>query len=337
MCGHDLRNQTQGRRRFSWIDLLLVGAVVAVLVFWWRVGTESAQVSDEPDVVQALLPTSVPLMDATPTPLPTATPPPPPTSVPVMQETLLIRHVVQSGETLLSLAIDYDVSVEEIQRANGLSSELIRVGDELVVPVMRDSAAALSRAAATEFEYVVQSGDTLSTIATRFGSNVENLLVANNLAAGEIIRPGDALVIPIAGAPPEALAITPDAAASATPPPADATPRVYAPPRLTAPADAAAIARTDPVLFEWDSAGALADNEWYVLQVLPRNLTARTLPTAWTKQPSFRLEPSVAPEAGQVADYAWLVSIVRVVRAADGRMLIEAGSPPSPVRAFSWK
>jgi len=338
MCGYDLRNQAQGRRRFSWIDILLVVAVLGVLVFWWRVGTESIQESDTPDAVQAILPTSIPLMDATATPTPTATAPPTLTPVPIVQETLLIRHVVQSGETLLSIAIDYDVSVEEIQRANNLTSELIRAGDELSIPVIRDSAGAQSSAASTNFEYVVQSGDTLSTIATTFGSTVEDLLVANELAAGEFIQPGDALIIPILGAPPEALAVTPEPTLLATPQSADAaTTVIYVAPRPLAPDDGAIIARSDPVVFQWSSVDLLASNEWYVVQVLPRNLTARTLPTAWTKQTSARLEPSLAPEAGQVADYAWLVSVVRVRRNADGRMLLETASPASSVQTFSWK
>jgi LysM repeat protein len=198
-------------------------------IFWWRVGTESAQEANESDVVQAILPTSVPLMDATATPTPTATPLPTATPVPIVQETLLIRHAVQSGETLLSIAIDYDVSVEEIQRANSLTSELIRAGDELSIPVLRESAAAQSSAAATNFEYIVKSGDTLSTIATAFGTTVEDILVANQLTAGEFIQPGDSLLLPLLGAPPEALAATPEPA-GATPASA-ATAVIYVAPR----------------------------------------------------------------------------------------------------------
>jgi LysM repeat protein len=338
MCGYDLRNQAQGRRRFSWIDVTLVVAVLAVLVFWWRVGTESVQETDGSDVVQAILPTSVPLMQATATPTPTATPPPTSTPVPIVQETLLIRHAVQSGETLLSIAIDYDVSVEEIQRVNNLTSELIRVGDELSIPVLRESAVAQSSAAATDFEYIVESGDTLSTIATAFGATVEDILVANQLTAGEFIQPGDSLTLPLLGAPPEALAITPaPAIGDAAQPAGAATAVIYAAPRPDTPEDGAVIARADPINFGWGSADALAANEWYVLQVLPRNLTARTLPPAWTKQTSFRLEPSLAPAEGEVADYAWLVSVVRVKRDAEGHALVEAASPPSAVRTFSWR
>lgn len=112
MCGYDLRNQTQGQRRFSSIDILLVAAVWGC----WSSGGASAQSQSRKPTrrMSCRPPTSIPLMDTTATPTPTATAPPTPTPIPVVQETLLIRHVVQSGETLLSIAIDYDVSVEEI-------------------------------------------------------------------------------------------------------------------------------------------------------------------------------------------------------------------------------
>lgn len=313
--------------------MLLVAAVIGVLVFWWRVGTESVREADQTDVVQAILPTSVPLMQATATPTPTVTPPPTPTAIPIVQETILLRHIVGSGETLLSLAIQYDVSVEDIQRANNLTSELIRVGDELTIPVLRDSAAAQLIASSSEFAYIVTAGDTLSTIATKFGSNVENLLAANNLAAGQFIRPGDVLAIPVSGAPPEAVQVT----ATGSPVQASATPVLYSQPRLTAPQDGAIIARTDPVVLTWTGVDQLADNEWYIVQTLPRNLAARALPPTWTKQTTHRLEPSVAPAEGVAADYAWLVSVVRVNRDAEDRLLLEASSPLSSVRTFSWR
>ncbi|MBW7884973.1 MAG: LysM peptidoglycan-binding domain-containing protein [Caldilineaceae bacterium] len=338
MCGYDLRNQPQGRRRFSWIDILLVAAVLAVLVFWWRIGTESVQETDTGEGVQAILPTNIPLIEATATPTPTDTPPPTATPVPLVQETVLIRHVVEPGETLLSLAIEYDVSVEEIQRANNLSSELIRVGDELQIPVLREGAAGQLNAPSNDFEYIVLTGDTLSTIATRFGSSVADIQSANNLAANDFIRPGDRLIIPVRGAPPAVLAVTPEPTlVPGVAPESVPTAVIYVEPRLITPEDGVTIDRADPVIFQWASVDLLAPNEWYVLQVLPRSLTAATFPTAWTKQTSYRLGTELAPIAGVSADYAWLVSVVRVKRTADGRTLLEAASPSSAIRAFTWE
>jgi len=42
-------------------------------------------------------------------------------------------HRVQSGETLGHIASKYGVGVSEIKRWNGLSSDMIRIGQRLVV------------------------------------------------------------------------------------------------------------------------------------------------------------------------------------------------------------
>jgi LysM repeat protein len=72
-------------------------------------------------------------MTATPPilpPAPTGTPPPTPT------ETV---HVVLEGETLLSIAFDYDVTLAALQAANGIDNPaLLSVGQELVIPPAED-------------------------------------------------------------------------------------------------------------------------------------------------------------------------------------------------------
>jgi LysM repeat protein len=338
MCGYDLRNQPQRRRRFSWIDALLVLAVLAVLVFWWRVGTESSQEADASDGVQAILPTSVPLLEATSTPEPTSTPAPTPTPPPVVTETVLVKHVVESGETLLSIAIEYDISVEELQQANGLTSELIRIGDELTIPILRESSGAAS-GPASNFTYTVIQGDTLISIALKFGSTVEDLQSANNLAANALIRPGDTLVVPVRGVPPEVLQATPAPPAPSEGASPDETPAgaVYLEPRLITPPINATLAREEPILLQWASVDVLSPNEWYVLQIFPRSPQARPLSTAWTKQTSFRLGGELAPAEGELAEYDWLISVVRVNPAADGSLSLKAASPPSEIRRFVWR
>lgn len=338
MCGYDLRNQPQKRRRISWIDALLVLAVLAVLVFWWRIGTESSRQADGESAVQAILPTNIPLLAATSTPGPTDTPAPTPTPPPIVTETVNLKHVVQSGETLLSIALQYNVSVEEIQAANGLSSDLIGVGDELTIPVVRENSASGQSGPASNFSYTVQQDDTLISIALKFGSSVEDIQSANNLAANAVIRPGDSLVIPVAGAPPEALQPL-----AATPAPSSEagqsapTPVVYGEPRLIAPPDGTTIARTDPVLLQWTAVDVLKPNEWYVVQLLERSPQARPLSTAWTKQTSYRLGAELGPAEGEAAEYDWLVSVVRVNPTGDGQLALEAASPPSEIRRFVWK
>jgi LysM repeat protein len=77
--------------------------------------------------------TSVP----TPTPRLTATAPlvpPAATATPTITPTPIV-HVVQEGETLLSIAFDYGVSVQTLQTANGIENpQLLQVGQSLIVP-----------------------------------------------------------------------------------------------------------------------------------------------------------------------------------------------------------
>lgn len=65
------------------------------------------------------------------------------------------------------------------------------------VPPGSDPFAAMRREVAT---YTVQNGDTPFDIAIKFGINTDTILLANNLHDGDIIRPGDKLIIlPING------------------------------------------------------------------------------------------------------------------------------------------
>lgn len=43
-------------------------------------------------------------------------------------------HVVRKGDTLSALAVRYGVSVGDLKRANGLTSDLIRIGQTLTIP-----------------------------------------------------------------------------------------------------------------------------------------------------------------------------------------------------------
>jgi len=105
-------------------------------------------------------------------------------------------HVVRRGDTLYSVARRYGTTVNAIMQANGLqNSNRIYVGQRLIVPT-----SATAQPAATSGTYVVQRGDTLSSIASRYGVSVQALARANNIYNPSLIRSGQRLVIPGAGA-----------------------------------------------------------------------------------------------------------------------------------------
>ena len=183
----------------------------------------------------------------------------------------------------------------------------------------------------------MEQGDTIVTIALKFGSTVEDIQTANELAANDLIGPATSWPSPYAACPlkscPPRRHPRPRQPAGA--PVATAVIRVEL--RLISPSEAATVPRTEPVLLQWASVDVLKPNEWYVLQIMPRSPAARPFSTAWTKQTSYQLGAELAPAEGELAEYDWRLSVVRVIPAADGRLALEAASPASETRRFVWK
>src|SRR5690606_23089477 len=98
--------------------------------------------------------------------------------------------------------------------ANGLGwSSIIYPGQSIAIPpaapapaapeielVSATSPAPEAAPPAATSSYTIQSGDTVSSIAARFGVSTQAVLDANGLSASSIIYPGRTLAIPTAGA-----------------------------------------------------------------------------------------------------------------------------------------
>jgi LysM repeat protein/uncharacterized protein YvpB len=130
-----------------------------------------------------------------------------------------IIHVVQPGEDLYRIGLQYGIGWQSIMTANGLYSTNIYAGETLVIPVAAaaapvDSASNSAGAAAAPTAtpqpapapapqatgaagvYVIQRGDTLWLIAQRYGITVSALMGANGLSDPNRIYFGQALTIP---------------------------------------------------------------------------------------------------------------------------------------------
>lgn len=99
-----------------------------------------------------------------------------------------IVYKVQRGDTLGQIGTRHGVSYAMIKDFNNLKSNMIRPGQELIIPVIR------SRSTTSNREYVVQRGDSLIGIAKKFKTSVEQLKNANNLQENTIYA-GDRLII----------------------------------------------------------------------------------------------------------------------------------------------
>ncbi|MEM8972401.1 MAG: peptidoglycan DD-metalloendopeptidase family protein [Pseudomonadota bacterium] len=114
---------------------------------------------------------------------------------------------VQRGDTLYQLARRHRVSVEQLKQANGLSSNVIRPGQVLVVDggqsrapalanrvIERSRTSAPARQAIPSGEtYTVRAGDSLYAISRRTGVRVAELQDLNNITDVRRIRPGTVL------------------------------------------------------------------------------------------------------------------------------------------------
>jgi LysM repeat protein len=106
-----------------------------------------------------------------------------------------IIHVVQPGENLFRISLRYGTTVQAIAAANGIvNPSRIYVGQRLVIPGA--AAAPSSTATVTGYNvYVVQRGDTLSRIARRFGTTVQDLVAINGIANPNLVHVGQQLSI----------------------------------------------------------------------------------------------------------------------------------------------
>jgi N-acetylmuramoyl-L-alanine amidase len=125
-----------------------------------------------------------------------------------------IAHVVKPGETLISIAMKYGVSVNSLKRANNLKHKaLLRVGSRLVIPVsankeVRHSKASRSARAIVQPSHskraqkfhIVRRGESLGHIAEKYLVTVAELQSRNRIASGSKLFVGVKLLIPNARA-----------------------------------------------------------------------------------------------------------------------------------------
>ena len=99
-------------------------------------------------------------------------------------------HVVRKNETLSAIAQKYGVSTSAIQAYNNIANpNLLFVGKKLKIP----------GGAGTEFPYVVKKGDSLGSIASRFGVKLSTLASRNAITSPNLIKIGQKIIIPAKG------------------------------------------------------------------------------------------------------------------------------------------
>jgi membrane-bound lytic murein transglycosylase D len=130
--------------------------------------------------------------------------------LPAAKRVTFRTHTVARGQTLSTVARLYGAKVTEVAAANNLGSgKLLAKGTELIIPVARtasvspvagprpaqaaEGAQELS-AQPVRISYLVKAGDTLATIASRYGTTIRQLMAWNKLR-GTSLAAGHTLTV----------------------------------------------------------------------------------------------------------------------------------------------
>ncbi|MCV6588377.1 MAG: LysM peptidoglycan-binding domain-containing protein [Marinobacterium sp.] len=96
---------------------------------------------------------------------------------------------VSRGDSLSVIASRHDMTLSQLKQLNGLRSNTVRIGQVLKVHALGGGGSKAT------VKYRVVRGDSLSTIASRYGVTQSSLKTANRLR-GNTIRIGQVLLIP---------------------------------------------------------------------------------------------------------------------------------------------
>lgn len=99
-----------------------------------------------------------------------------------------VTYTVRKGNTLFGIANFFGTTVEKILSVNNIADpNMIYVGQTITVPVDTDTA--------NGFVYITRPGDTLWSIAQRFGTTVDEIAKKNGMCNPNMLYPGTRLYI----------------------------------------------------------------------------------------------------------------------------------------------
>ncbi len=283
--------------------------------------------------------TPLPTVPLLPTETATAAPPAQPTETPQPPQ----LHRVNSGETLIGLALRYRVSVESIADLNNFPAETaIQIDQELQIPWPTATPPLVPVAVTVNGVVViadpedcqrheVAGGDSISGIASRHEVDMELLMLVNRLTESSILHQGDSLCIPniIFGG-----SLPPTPGPSPTPSPTS----LPAAPSLLYPIRNAVIDPPDGlVTLQWTAVKNLEESEWYMVELTDLDELDSLPRRGFTRDTSLQLPSSWRPAIAESHQLRWRVSIVRVIRyRSDGLPIYNYGGESSEESLFTW-
>ena len=102
-----------------------------------------------------------------------------------------ISHTIQKGDNLWDLSIKYDTEVKIILEINGMKSNLLSIGDNLIIP--------LGKTKSNNFipyeMHIVSEGDTLWNISRSYNIEIKDIIQMNNIQDDSYLQLGQQLSI----------------------------------------------------------------------------------------------------------------------------------------------
>lgn len=95
-----------------------------------------------------------------------------------------IQYIIKPGDTLYNIAKRYNTNVDEIKRINNLNTNMLKIGETILIP-----------GTSNYQTYVIRTNDTLEGIALKYNTTVENIMKANNLLTDDVTV-GQIILIP---------------------------------------------------------------------------------------------------------------------------------------------
>ncbi|MDQ7003631.1 MAG: LysM peptidoglycan-binding domain-containing protein [Ghiorsea sp.] len=108
---------------------------------------------------------------------------------------------ISQGDSLWKIARQYHTSIAYLRKLNPQLKNTLSIGKRITVPASQTLATAASAKAnpllanGRRIRYKVRSGDSLWTIAKRFGTSTRNIARINQISINKLLRPGDRLWI----------------------------------------------------------------------------------------------------------------------------------------------
>ena len=99
------------------------------------------------------------------------------------------KYVVKPRDSVAKVADFHGVSQDDLRAANGMGKNAkLRVGKKIVIPMVLRGGASRS--------HVIRKGDTLASIAKKYGIKVKHLTAANKIKKKQRLKLGRTLIIP---------------------------------------------------------------------------------------------------------------------------------------------